>query len=104
MTDNLIFGDAYLLSGLDMAMAAGGYQDEQPGEGGGPSSAEMTIEALYSNWGSQVIGGDEYSAFMADGTHFFDSDSDGYYDYAERGVEGGVWVFDPETETWDYRA
>jgi hypothetical protein len=93
-----------LLSEVDIVTAAGGFQPNLPGEGGGgPSAAEVAIEGMFSNWGSQLIGGDEYSSFMADGGHFYDSDQNGYYDYVEMSTDGGVWVYDFETDEWEWR-
>jgi hypothetical protein len=106
MTDNLIFGDAYLLSGFDTTMVAGGYQDEQLGDGGGPSSAETTIENMFASWSAPLVanGTDEWTSYMADGAMFHDSDGNGYFDRLEKGVDGGVCTFDPATNSWIFRA
>lgn len=104
MSDNLILGDAYLLVGLDVTMTAGGYQDEQVGEGGGPSSAETIIESMYASWSAPLTGGDEWAAYMADGAIFWDDDGNGYYDNLELVTDNGIFAFDPETGCWVYRA
>lgn len=106
MSDNLVFGDAHLLANLDVVAAAGGYQDGQIGEGGGPSCAESTIEDMFQNWSAPALSnmGDEWTSYMADGAMFYDSDGNGYYDHLEKGGDNGVFVFDPETGCWVFRA
>lgn len=104
MSDNLIFGDAYLLSGLDVTMAAGGYQDEQLGEGAGPTDAEATIEAIFLNYNSPAIDGDSWSSYHQNRAEFHDLDQNGYYDVLRRTDDDGTWSFNADTGTWSHRA
>lgn len=49
------------------------------------------------------LSSDEWTSYMADDAMFWDRDHNGYYDYIEIGGGGGVCVYDPETDTWQYR-
>ena len=94
-----------LLSEVDIAAMAGGYEPNLPGEGsGGPSEGELIIENLLANWGAETdYRLDNNTLFMLDGAMFFDSDDNGYYDYLEVATDGGRFVFEPETNTWKYK-
>lgn len=93
------------MSDLDLALASGGFEGGGPidGGGGGPSSGEASIHAIYDNWNGDIISNDGTTAYTDDGAMFYDSDGNGYFDYLELATESGVWVYDPMTDTWTWR-
>jgi hypothetical protein len=94
-----------LLSEVDIAMAAGGYEPNLPGEGGGgPTAAEARIESIYLDYDSPSLGGDEWFSYHEDGAMFYDSDHNGYYDHYEISGDGGVWIYDGATDSWTFKA
>ena len=105
MTEATADGTPVLIANLDLGMAAGGYYYDEPGGGGGgPSAEETEIENMFANWSAAYTGvGDEWTSYMADGAMFWDRDEDGYYDHLERGADGGVYIYNPVTDSWEYR-
>jgi hypothetical protein len=104
MSEATADGTPILITNLDVGVAAGGYYYDEPGGGGdGPSGGEAVIEDMFASWSAALTGGDEWTSYMADGAMFWDSDANGYYDYLEIGGDGGVFIYDPDTDTWIYR-
>ncbi|MEA3010924.1 MAG: hypothetical protein QOJ91_2616 [Sphingomonadales bacterium] len=94
-----------LLTEIDLPTAAGGYQPNLPGKGGGgPTEIEARIEDMFEHWPAAVSGGGEWTSYMADDAMFLDRDQNDYYDYVEISGDGGVWVYDGATDSWTFRA
>jgi hypothetical protein len=95
-----------LLSDVDITMAAGGYQPNMPGEGGGgPSLAESRIEKIFEGWDAGLAGGsDEWTSYMTDDAMFHDSDQNGFFDHLEIAGDGGVWLYDGVADSWTFKA
>lgn len=108
MTEATADGTPILVTNLEISMAAGGFQFDDPGGdiggGSGPTTAEVAIEDMFSAWSAPLVGGDEWTSYMADNAMFYDSDSNGYYDYVEISGDSGVCIYDPVTNSWRYRA
>ena len=106
MAEATLDGTPILSANLDIGVEAGGYylgDPSEPGGGAGPTAAEAIIENLFATWSAPLTVGDEWSSLMADDALFWDRDDNGYYDSLTIGGDGGVYVYNPETDSWDYR-
>lgn len=94
-----------LLSDVDIAMAAGGYEPNMPGEGGGgPTDGERIIEALFLDYSSPPTYQDLWESHHENGALFYDSDQNGYFDFFQIVDDNGVWSYNSDTGAWTYKA
>jgi hypothetical protein len=93
-------------SGLDLVVAAGGFEGGVPiddGGGGTPTAGELRIKEMRERWDGEVTERNDTTLYYSDGAMFYDSDGNGYYDYLEVATDTGHFIYDPETDTWTWR-